>query len=118
MTLTDKNHFPAKYGLYDPQNEKDSCGVGFICNIKGIPSRDIVEEAKEMNKCMEHRGGVGYEKNTGDGAGILCGIPHGFFKSKLKSSHSITLPEIGKYGVGNVFLPTMKNYYEYCKRII
>ena len=49
MTLTDKNHFPAKYGLYDPQNEKDSCGVGFICNIKGIPSRDIVEEAKEMN---------------------------------------------------------------------
>ncbi|MAI06296.1 MAG: glutamate synthase subunit alpha, partial [Alphaproteobacteria bacterium TMED87] len=118
MTLTDKNHFPAKYGLYDPQNEKDSCGVGFICNIKGIPSRDIVEEAKEMNKCMEHRGGVGYEKNTGDGAGILCGIPHGFFKSKLKSSHSITLPEIGKYGVGNVFLPTMKNDYEHCKRII
>ncbi len=118
MTLTDKNHFPAKYGLYDPQNEKDSCGVGFICNIKGIPSRDIVEEAKEMNKCMEHRGGVGYEKNTGDGAGILCGIPHAFFKAKLESVNPITLPEIGKYGVGNVFLPTKKTDYEKCKSII
>ena len=118
MTLTDKNQFPAKYGLYDPQNEKDSCGVGFICNIKGIPSRDIIEEAREMNKCMEHRGGVGYEKNTGDGAGILCGIPHEFYRSELQSSSSITLPEIGEYGVGNIFLPTNKEDYENCKRII
>ncbi len=118
MTLTDKNQFPPKYGLYDPQNEKDSCGVGFICNIKGIPSRDIIEEAREMNKCMEHRGGVGYEKNTGDGAGILCGIPHEFYRSELQSSSSITLPEIGEYGVGNIFLPTNKEDYENCKRII
>ncbi|MCY3795562.1 MAG: hypothetical protein OXG51_14490, partial [Gammaproteobacteria bacterium] len=71
---------PPKRGLYDPAFEKDSCGVGFICDIKGRPSREIIESALSMNCCMEHRGGLGYEKNTGDGAGILLGMPHRFME--------------------------------------
>ena len=71
---------PDRQGLYDPENEKDACGVGFICDIKGRPSRQIVKDALHMNICMEHRGGVGYEQNTGDGAGILLGLPDGFFQ--------------------------------------
>jgi glutamate synthase (NADPH/NADH) large chain len=95
---------PGKQGLYDPANEKDACGVGFICDIKGRPSRQIVEDALHMNCCMEHRGGVGYEQNTGDGAGILLGIPDTFFR-KTTASLGFTLPEQGQYGVGNLFLP-------------
>ena len=70
---------PKRHGLYDPSLEKDSCGVGFICDIKGRSSRAIIEHAEHMNCCMVHRGGLGYEKSTGDGAGILTGLPHKFF---------------------------------------
>ena len=66
---------PQRQGLYDPTQEKDSCGVGFICDIKGRASREIIDSAGHMNRCMVHRGGLGYEKNTGDGAGILTGLP-------------------------------------------
>jgi glutamate synthase (NADPH/NADH) large chain len=95
---------PEKQGLYDPANEKDGCGVGFVCDIKGRPSRQIVEDALHMNSCMEHRGGVGYEKNTGDGAGILLGLPDGFLR-KAAARLGFNLPPQGEYGVGNVFLP-------------
>ncbi|MEE3110151.1 MAG: hypothetical protein VX323_08905, partial [Pseudomonadota bacterium] len=70
---------PERQGLYDPSTEHDSCGVGFVCDIKGRPSRSIITDAQNMNCCMDHRGGQGYEKNTGDGAGILTGLPHAFF---------------------------------------
>ena len=69
-------NFPAPQGLYDSALEKDSCGVGFVCHIKGTPSNQILRDAERMNCCMEHRGGVGYETNTGDGAGILTALPH------------------------------------------
>ena len=97
--------FPEKQGLYDPANEKDSCGVGFICDIKGRPSRQIIEDALNMNCCMEHRGGVGYEKNTGDGAGILLGLPQKFLAKVAETDLGQALPEVGQFGVGNVFLP-------------
>ncbi len=106
--------FPAKQGLYDPANEKDSCGVGFICDIKGRPSRSIIEDALNMNCCMEHRGGVGYEKNTGDGAGILLGLPFKFLSKVAESSLGTALPEAGKFGVGNVFLPNDEKARAHC----
>ncbi|MFM7119012.1 MAG: hypothetical protein ACKOZX_01955, partial [Gammaproteobacteria bacterium] len=91
---------PPRQGLYDPAYEKDSCGVGFVCNIKGKPSRKIIEDAHAMNCCMEHRGGVGYEQNTGDGAGILLGMPDAFLRRVARESLGVELPAAGAYGVG------------------
>ena len=80
---------PAKQGLYDPAYEKDSCGVGFVCNIKGIPSRKIMDDAAAMNCCMDHRGGVGFEKNSGDGAGIMTGLPDKFLRKECQQLFSV-----------------------------
>ncbi|TNF88182.1 MAG: glutamate synthase subunit alpha, partial [Gammaproteobacteria bacterium] len=110
--------FPAKQGLYDPANEKDSCGVGFICDIKGRPSRTIIEDALNMNCCMEHRGGVGYEKNTGDGAGILLGLPYKFLAKVAESALGKALPPSGEFGVGNVFLPNDEHARAHCISVL
>ncbi len=118
MTLTFQGNLPAKRGLYDPANEKDGCGVGFICDIKGRPSHQIVADAAAMNCCMEHRGGVGYEKNSGDGAGILTGLPHALLQDLAKVTFGAGLPEAGGYGVGNVFLPTDSAERDHCKQVI
>ena len=107
-----------KNGLYDPAYESDSCGVGFICDIRGRASNAILRDAERMNCSMEHRGGVGYEKNTGDGAGILTGIPHDLLKRVLNESLGVVLPETGSYGVGNVFLPLDAPARAYCKTVI
>lgn len=96
--------FPAPNGLYDPAQEKDSCGVGFVANIKGVPSHEIMTDAYHINSRMDHRGGCGFEENTGDGAGILTAIPHRFFQ-KVLAEQGIELPEPEAYAVGNVFLP-------------
>jgi glutamate synthase (NADPH/NADH) large chain len=96
--------FPAKHGLYDPALEKDSCGVGFVAHVKGIPSHEILTDAYHINSRMDHRGGCGFEVNTGDGAGIMTAIPHKFMQ-KVTAELGITLPEVGAYAVGNVFLP-------------
>ena len=109
---------PAKRGLYDPAFEKDSCGVGFICDIKGRASREIIESALSMNCCMEHRGGLGYEKNTGDGAGILLGLPHRFMARVAAASLAAEAPAAGSYGVGVVFLPRNPAERERCKTVL
>ncbi|MEZ5561013.1 MAG: glutamate synthase large subunit [Pseudomonadales bacterium] len=109
---------PPRSGLYDPDSEKDSCGVGFICDIKGRPSRSIIDDARDMNCCMEHRGGVGYEKNTGDGAGILVALPDGFLRKVAKQDLGIDLPPRGEYGVGNVFLPTDQAERAHCMQVL
>jgi glutamate synthase (NADPH/NADH) large chain len=96
---------PPAQGLYDPAFEKDGCGVGFICDIKGRESHQIVADALYMNCCMVHRGGVGYEQNTGDGAGILTGLPDAFLRKVARADLGIELPARGRYGVGIVFLP-------------
>ena len=75
---------PVKSGLYDPEFEKDSCGVGLVANIKGVPSREIMENAYLINSRMDHRGGCGFEENTGDGAGILMALPDSFFQQESK----------------------------------
>jgi len=111
-------HLPERQGLYDPAFEKDSCGVGFICDIKGRPSREIVEAAQEMNCCMEHRGGVGYEKNSGDGAGILLGLPDRFLRKAARRDLGIELPAAGQFGVGNVFLPNDPEANAHCRQVI
>ena len=117
MTLGQPGALPEKSGLYDPANEQDSCGVGFICDIKGRPSHKIVADAAHMNCCMEHRGGVGYEKNTGDGAGILTGMPRRLFNEIAEQEMGINLPEAGKYGAGNVFLPVDEDERAHCKTV-
>ena len=109
---------PQRQGLYDPAQEKDSCGVGFICDIKGRASREIIDSAGHMNCCMVHRGGLGYEKNTGDGAGILTGLPHRFLAKAAKRDLGIELPEPGHYGAGIVFLPRTPHERTRCKAVV
>ena len=108
---------PQKKGLYDPANEKDSCGVGMVADIKGNPSRQIMEDAYLVNSRMDHRGGCGFEENTGDGAGILVALPHNFFK-KISKEIGVNLPEKGSYAVGNIFLPQDKDERKFCKKEI
>ena len=108
---------PLKTGLYDPAYEKDSCGVGMVANIKGIPSRQIMEDAYLVNSRMDHRGGCGFEENTGDGAGILVALPHNFWK-KIAKEIGINLPDKGSYAVGNIFLPQDEKERELCKKEI
>ncbi|MCQ6558907.1 glutamate synthase large subunit [Paenibacillus mendelii] len=94
---------PQKQGLYDPQFEKDACGMGFVANIKGRKSHEIVLQALTVLENMEHRGGQGSEPNTGDGAGIMLQIPHTFFVRELKGL-GIHLPDNGDYAVGMLFM--------------
>ncbi len=100
--------FPKKQGLYDPALEKDSCGVGFVMNMKGEKSHEIITQGLEILKKLEHRGACGADSATGDGAGILIQIPHRFFQEQCKKA-GIDLPEAGRYAVGNVFLPVGKD---------
>ncbi len=95
---------PAAEGLYDPSLEKDSCGVGFIADIKGRKSHQIVTDALSILCNLEHRGAVGADPRAGDGAGILVQIPHEFFARKAKEL-GFTLPKPGDYAVGALFLP-------------
>ena len=106
--------FPPKQGLYDPAQEKDSCGVGFVANIKGKPSHQIMLDAYHLNSRMDHRGGCGFEANTGDGAGILMALPHSFFSEIAAKSFGATLPAAGQYAVGNIFLPQVDAERETC----
>ncbi|HEY3332028.1 MAG TPA: glutamate synthase large subunit [Capsulimonadaceae bacterium] len=101
---TTNNGLPPKQGLYDPQFEHDACGVGFVINIKGKKSHEIVQQALTILRNLDHRGACGCEVNTGDGAGILMQVPHGFLSAKA-AEQGITLPAPGEYGVGMVFLP-------------
>mgnify|MGYP000356756091 CR=1 FL=1 len=95
---------PNAQGLYRPQFEHDSCGAGFVVNIKGNKSHEIIEQALTVLKNMAHRGACGCEANTGDGAGILIQIPHRFLKRECAPLW-IDLPAPGLYGVGMIFLP-------------
>ncbi|PPQ78537.1 hypothetical protein CVT25_011809 [Psilocybe cyanescens] len=94
---------PADQGLYSNENEKDSCGVGFICHIKGEPSHKIVSDARQLLCAMTHRGATGADSRDGDGAGVMTSIPHGFFKREAERDLACVLPDPGEYAVGNVF---------------
>jgi glutamate synthase (NADPH) large chain len=109
---------PAKRGLYDPQNEKENCGVGFVAHIKGERSRQIIDDADRMALHMTHRGACGCEENTGDGAGMLTGLPYELLEKVAKSDLGVDLPERGRYGTGIVFMPNDKAEREECRSIV
>ena len=94
---------PASQGLYENQYEKDACGVGFICQIKGEQSHKIVSDARQLLCAMTHRGATGADSRDGDGAGVMTGIPHLFFKREAERDIGAELPDAGQYAVGNVF---------------
>jgi glutamate synthase domain-containing protein 1 len=91
-------------GLYDPRHEHDSCGVGFVVDIKGRRSNAIIRQALQVLINLQHRGACGCEANTGDGAGILLQMPDKFLR-KATAASGIELPAAGEYGAGLVFLP-------------
>ena len=93
---------PIKQGLYDPQFEHDACGVGFVVHMKGQQSHAIVDQALTILVNLEHRGAVGAEPNSGDGAGILIQLPHKFLQ-KVTAVEGVVLPQPGQYGVGMMF---------------
>jgi glutamate synthase (NADPH/NADH) large chain len=89
-------------GLYDPAFEHDACGVAFVATLTGVPSHTIVAQGFEALRNLDHRGAVGSDPKTGDGAGMLLQIPDGFFRSQV----DFELPRHGAFAVGNAFLPT------------
>ena len=101
---------PAKQGLYNPENEHDNCGAGFICSLQGKKTNDIIHKALDILDKLEHRGAVSADGKTGDGAGILIEIPHDF----LSKQCDFELPELNQYAVGMVFLPKKENQRTYC----
>ncbi|HUQ97767.1 MAG TPA: hypothetical protein VM010_08880, partial [Chitinophagaceae bacterium] len=103
-------------GLYDPSFEHDSCGIGFVANIKSNKSHQIVSDALTILENMEHRGACGCEANTGDGAGILIQTPHEFFFDVCVKL-GVHLPPYGKYGVGVLFFPKDIRLKEECRDI-
>jgi glutamate synthase (NADPH/NADH) large chain len=106
---------PNPQGLYDPRYEHDACGVGFVVNLKNRQSHDIVRDALQILKNLEHRGACGCEKNTGDGAGILVQMPHAFLRQEC-AKIGIELPDAGRYGAGMVFLPSDEGGRHICER--
>ncbi len=105
---------PRKQGLYDPANEHDACGVGFVVNIKGEASHDIIDKGIEVLDNLTHRGACGCDPVTGDGAGILMQIPHEFFVREADKL-GFGLPARGEYGVGMVFMPLDARKREACE---
>ena len=103
-------------GLYRPEFERDACGIGFVANIKGNKSHQIISDALTILENMEHRGACGCENNTGDGAGILIQTPHAFFFDECLKL-GVHLPAFGRYGVGMVFFPKELRLREECREI-
>jgi len=108
---------PAKQGLYNPSNERDACGVGFVAHIKGHKSHEIVQKGLELLTNLTHRGATGYDPKLGDGAGLLMQMPDAFMR-KEAAKLSIELPAAGRYAVGNVFLPQSANNRAACEALI
>jgi glutamate synthase (NADPH/NADH) large chain len=103
-------------GLYHPSFEHDACGIGFVANIKGIKSHQIISDASTILENMEHRGACGCENNTGDGAGLMIQTPHEFFFDECVKL-GVHLPSYGKYGVGVLFFPKDIRLKEECRDI-
>jgi len=110
-------YLPKKEGLYDPEFEHDACGVGFVAHLKGEKSHYIVSKGVELLINLEHRGAVGAEKNSGDGAGILTQMPDKFMR-KIAKEQGFELPEFGHYGVGVVYIPRDLNAGIECQSIV
>ena len=113
-----------KEGLYDPNAAKGSCGVGFLVDMYGRKSHDIVEKGIEIVENLTHRGACGCDPRTGDGAGIMVQIPDDFFRkvcseaNGISGEHGFDLPPIGQYGIGMFFLPQFPTDRHFCEGII
>ena len=107
--------YPEKQGLYEPANEHDSCGFGFVVDIEGRKSHSIVQQALQVLLNLEHRGAAGAEKNTGDGAGILLQTPDAFLRKEARKL-GIELPPTGRYAAGMVFLPSDPQSLAACQK--
>ncbi|MCS6951772.1 MAG: glutamate synthase large subunit [Bryobacterales bacterium] len=108
---------PAPQGLYDPRRERDACGIGFVADIKGRKSHDIIEQGIQILVNLTHRGACGCDPETGDGAGVLIQIPHAFFAREC-AKLGFTLPAPGEYGVGMLFLPVEPHDRLRCEGIL
>ena len=91
--------------MYSPSRETENCGVGLVASLKKSPSRRVVSDADDMLRRMSHRGGCGCDPASGDGAGILLGMPDSFMRAQALKSFGTELPKEGDYAVGNVFFP-------------
>lgn len=117
LTLPKAAQEAAQKGLYAPQYEHDSCGVGFIAHMKGQKSHKIIRDGLAMLVNLTHRGAVGADPLMGDGAGILLQIPDQFFRASMAES-GIQLPKVGHYGVGHIFMPREKSFQTHIEQII
>src|SRR6478752_9799932 len=111
------NGLPMAQGLYDPRNEHDACGVGFIAQMKNVKSHQIVRDGLFMLENLTHRGAVGADPLMGDGAGILVQIPDRFFREEM-AKQGITLPKAGEYGVGHIFMPRDEKQIAHFKKVM
>ncbi len=109
--------YPVKQGLYDPQFEHDSCGVSFVVDMKGRKSHGIIEKGQQLLCNLNHRGALGADPKSGDGAGLLLQIPHEFFVEQCQKQ-GIALPEEGEYGIGMIFFPRDEKHRHFCKQVI
>ncbi len=110
-------NLPVQQGLYDPRQERDACGVGFVAHIKGKKSHDMVSQGLQILENLTHRGATGADPLAGDGAGILLQIPDAFFRKQCASLGWL-LPEAESYGVGMLFLPKDAAARAACEKII
>jgi glutamate synthase domain-containing protein 2/glutamate synthase domain-containing protein 1/glutamate synthase domain-containing protein 3 len=108
---------PEAQGLYDPRNEHDACGIGFVANIKGQRSHDVIAKGIQVLVNLTHRGACGCDPETGDGAGVLIQIPHRFFAREC-ARLGFTLPPMGEYGVGMTFLPVEPHARLQCEGMV
>jgi glutamate synthase (NADPH/NADH) large chain len=108
---------PKAQGLYDPSQEHDACGIGFVANIKGVKSHEIVQQGLQILLNLDHRGAVGADPKAGDGAGILIQVPDAFMRTEA-GKLDITLPKAGHYGVGVIFLPRDKALQEKIQELV
>ena len=102
-TAAEQQHLQ-QHGLYDPSNEHDACGVGFVAHIKGEKSHGIVQQGLKILENLDHRGAVGADKLMGDGAGLLIQLPDALYREEM-AAQGVTLPPAGEYGVGMIFMP-------------
>src|SRR5689334_10808126 len=108
---------PPAQGLYHPSLEHDACGIGFVANINGRKSHEIIEKGIQVLVNLTHRGACGCDPETGDGAGVLIQIPHKYF-ARVCSALGFTLPAAGEYGVGMCFLPVEPHPRLQCEGIV
>ena len=106
-----------KEGLYCPEFEHDSCGTGFVANIKGVASHGLIDQGLTILDNLAHRGATGSESDTGDGAGVLIQVPHKFFQ-KIGAEEGFTLPGPRYYGVGMLYLPQDKKIRKEFEKIV